>query len=423
MIISTADSVNSILQSIMFIYVSNYCSKNKKSILSMIAWMVILWGVIEGTTIIVGNSSLGSIFIHLIILISGAVIFKEDSLGAMIGFSIVYLAVATVMLLCSSIYLGYITKMVPLEYLQIGTFIFMYLPQYILFVLILCNMKIVNSIYKILKSKSVSIISLIILTVLIDFIVSFNGLVYDIDNAVFKEMLFIFLGFFMIGITIYFSSVEKKSNQILIANNFLEKKNEELKKIKHDYGAQISYLYGLHLMGKYDRLGIALKDIINGNNSISSEVDITNKSDSIISDIVYGIDHKGINIVINIVINDEIDFDDINISEVDYQRVVSNILRNAVTAMNGKGIIEIKTYYSIKNVILKIKNNGPKIEESIADKIFESGFSTKENKSKENGFGLSIVKEIIDRSNGSIRLESNDMFTEFIIKIPKVKIV
>lgn len=419
MIISTADSVNSILQSIMFIYVSNYCSKNKKSILSMIAWMVILWGVIEGTTIIVGNSSLGSIFIHLIILISGAVIFKEDSLGAMIGFSIVYLAVATVMLLCSSIYLGYITKMVPLEYLQSGTFIFMYLPQYILFVLILCNMKIVNSIYKILKSKSVSIISLIILTVLIDFIVSFNGLVYDIDNAVFKEMLFIFLGFFMIGITIYFSSVEKKSNQILIANNFLEKKNEELKKIKHDYGAQISYLYGLHLMGKYDRLGIALKDIINGNNSISSEVDITNKSDSIISDIVYGIDHKGINIVIN----DEIDFDDINISEVDYQRVVSNILRNAVTAMNGKGIIEIKTYYSIKNVILKIKNNGPKIEESIADKIFESGFSTKENKSKENGFGLSIVKEIIDRSNGSIRLESNDMFTEFIIKIPKVKIV
>lgn len=417
MIISTADSVNSILQSIMFIYVSNYCSKSKKNILGMIAWVAILWGVIQGTTIIVGNSSLGLIFIHLIILISGALIFKEDSLGAMIGFSIVYLAVATVMLLCSSIYLGCIAKVLPVEYLQIGMFIFMYLPQYILFILIVFNMKFINSIYKMLKSKSVSIVSLIIVTVIIDFIVSFNGLVYDIDNAIFKEMLFVLLGFFMIGITIYFSSIEKKSNQILIANNFLEKKNEELKKIKHDYGAQISYLYGLHLMGKYDRLGIALKDIINGNNSISSDVDIMNKSDSIIADIVNGIEHKGINIIIN----DEVDFNDISISELDYQRVISNIVRNAVTAMDGKGIIEIKTYYSIKYIILKIKNNGPKIEDSIVNKIFESGFSTKENKSKENGFGLSIVKDIVDRSSGSINLESNDMFTEFTIKIPKLQ--
>lgn len=418
MIISTADSVNSILQSIMFIYVSNYCSKSKKNILGMIAWMVILWGIIQGTTIIVGNSSLGLIFIHLIILISGALIFKEDSLGAMIGFSIVYLAIATVMLLCSSIYIGCIAKMLPTEQLQIGMFIFMYLPQYILFILIVFNMKFINSIYKMLKSKSVSIVSLIIVTVIIDFMVSFNGLVYDIDNALFKEMLFVLLGFFMIGITIYFSSIEKKSNQILIANNFLEKKNEELKKIKHDYGAQISYLYGLHLMGKYDRLGIALKDIINGNNSISLDIDIMNKSDSIISDIVNGIDHTGINIIIN----DEVDFNDISISELDYQRVISNIVRNAVTAMDGKGTIEIKTYYSIKYIILKIKNNGPKIEESIANKIFESGFSTKENKSKENGFGLSIVKDIVDRSSGSINLKSNDMFTEFTIKIPKLQI-
>lgn len=417
MIISIADSINSILQSIMFIYVSNYCSRSKKSILTMIAWIIILVGVIEGTTVIAGNSSLGAIFIHLIILISGAVIFKEDSLGAMIGFSIVYLAIATFMLLCSSIYLGCIAKMLPKEYLQIGMFIFMYLPQYILFIIIVFNMKFINSIYKMLKSKSVSIVSLIIVTVIIDFIVSFNGLVYDIDNALFKEMLFVLLGFFMIGITIYFSSIEKKSNQILIANNFLEKKNEELKKIKHDYGAQISYLYGLHLMGKYDRLGIALKDIINGNNSISSEIDIMNKSDSIISDIIYGIEHNGINIIIN----DEVDFNDISISELDYQRVISNIVRNAVTAMDRKGIIEIKTYYSIKYIILKIKNNGPKIEDSIVNKIFESGFSTKENKGKENGFGLSIVKDIIDRSNGSIRLESNDVFTEFTIKIPKLQ--
>ena len=416
MIINISDSFNSMLQSIMFIYVSNYCSKTKRSILSMATWTVILWGVIQGITLIVGNSSLGSIFIHLIILISGAIIFKEEPLDAMIGFSIVYLLMGIVMILSSNIYLGYMVSRISAKYMEIGMLIFMYFPQYILFTIILYNMNFINSTYKVIKSKSVSIISLIIVTVLIDFIVSFNGLAYDMDNPLFKEFLFIFLGFFMIGITIYFSNIEKKSNQVLITNSFLEKKNEELKKIKHDYGSQISYLYGLHLMKKYDKLGDALKNIINDNSAISSEVDVINKPNSSIAEIVYGIDHNGINIIIN----DEIDFNDIDISEIDYQRVISNILRNAVTALDGKGIIEVTTYYSIKSIIVKIKNNGPKIDESIIDKIFQSGFTTKENTNKENGFGLSITKEIIERNNGNISVKSNDFFTEFKIKIPKI---
>ena len=415
MIINISDSFNSMLQSIMFIYVSNYCSKTKRSILSIVTWIVILWGVIQGITLIVGNSSLGTIFIHLIILISGAIIFKEDPLDAMIGFSIVYFAVGIIMMVTSNIYLGCIVSMLPVQYLQLGMFIFIYLPQYILFAMILCNMNFINSIYKVLKSKSISIISLIIVTVLIDFIVSFNGLAYDMDNPLFKEFLFIFLGFFMIGITIYFSNIEKKSNQVLIANSFLEKKNEELKKIKHDYGSQISYLYGLHLMKKYDKLGDALKNIINDNSAISSEVDVINKPNSSIADIVYGIEHKGINIIIN----DEIDLNDIDISEIDYQRVISNILRNAVTALNDKGIIEVTTYYAIRSVIVQIKNNGPKIDESIIDKIFDTGFTTKENQNKENGFGLSITKEIVEKNNGSISVKSNDSFTEFKIKFSK----
>ena len=415
MIINFADTINSVLQSIMFVYVSNYCSKTKRSILSMVTWIVILWGVIQGITLIVGNSSLGSIFIHLIILISGAIIFKEDPLDAMIGFSIVYFAVGIIMMVTSNIYLGCIVSMLPVQYLQLGMFIFIYLPQYILFAMILCNMNFIKSIYKVFKSKSISIISLIIVTVLIDFIVSFNGLAYDMDNPLFKEFLFIFLGFFMIGITIYFSNIEKKSNQVLIANRFLEKKNEELKKIKHDYGSQISYLYGLHLMKKYDKLGDALKNIINDNSAISSEVDVINKPNSSIADIVYGIEHKGINIIIN----DEIDLNDIDISEIDYQRVISNILRNAVTALNDKGIIEVTTYYAIRSVIVQIKNNGPKIDESIIDKIFDTGFTTKENQNKENGFGLSITKEIVEKNNGSISVKSNDSFTEFKIKFSK----
>ncbi|WP_368076265.1 ATP-binding protein [uncultured Clostridium sp.] len=54
--------------------------------------------------------------------------------------------------------------------------------------------------------------------------------------------------------------------------------------------------------------------------------------------------------------------------------------------------------------------------------MFDTGFTTKENQNKENGFGLSITKEIIERNNGSISVKSNDSFTEFKIKFPKREI-
>lgn len=166
-------------------------------------------------------------------------------------------------------------------------------------------------------------------------------------------------------------------------------------------------------MGEHEKLGDSLKKIINGYNDILIESKTINNSS--ISYIVNGIEHTGINIIIN----EKIDFNDINMMEVDLQRVLSNILRNAVTAMNGTGVIEIETYCILDFNIIKVKNNGPKIKEDIIDKIFQVGFSTKENKNKDNGFGLSIVKELVEKNNGFIEVESNDIFTEFIIKIPK----
>ena len=89
--------------------------------------------------------------------------------------------------------------------------------------------------------------------------------------------------------------------------------------------------------------------------------------------------------------------------------------------MNGRGVITIKTYYGFNKFIIDIKNNGPKIEENIINKIFEAGFSTKENKDKDNGFGLAIVKELIENYNGNISVSSSEEATSFIIKLPSKK--
>ena len=78
----------------------------------------------------------------------------------------------------------------------------------------------------------------------------------------------------------------------------------------------------------------------------------------------------------------------------------------------------IKSYYNINNIVISIQNNGPEIEENIIEKIFEQGFSTKDNKNGDNGFGLYIVKEIIEKYNGSINVNSSKELTSFNIKLP-----
>ena len=415
MIINIADFINTILQCIMIICTINYCTdeKYKKNKIQELIYIVTLVVIVQIVTKITGNSSLGVIVIHGILLVYGAIVFKKDPLGATIGFSIIYLFININLLICSNIFYEYIVPHIPDGYIEIGVLIFLYLPQYIMTYFVLLKRKIIYKLYRTIKSKNFSAIPLILVTVIIDFINSFNLIIHDIDNPLFKELIFLLLGIFMAILTIYFANIEKKAREITKLNNALEEKVNELKKVKHDYGAQISYLYGMHLMKKYDRLGELLKDIIDGHNNITSDVRVTD-DDSVIAMIVNSIDNKGINIIVD----EQADLYEIGISEMELQRVISNILRNSITAIKSNGVITIKTYYGLNNIIIKIQNNGPKIEENIIDKIFEVGFSTKDDKGSNHGFGLAIVKEIIESYCGNISVSSSEKFTEFIIKLP-----
>ncbi|MDZ5001284.1 histidine kinase, partial [Clostridium perfringens] len=134
-------------------------------------------------------------------------------------------------------------------------------------------------------------------------------------------------------------------------NKELEKKINELKKITHDHGSQISYLYGAYLMGNYEKLGELLKGIISGNN-ISTQVKVLSSEDSIISQIVNAIDLKDVDVLID----EKAKLEDTNISEIETQRVISNIVRNSVEALKGSGLLMIKSYYNYNHVVISVQN-------------------------------------------------------------------
>ena len=97
-------------------------------------------------------------------------------------------------------------------------------------------------------------------------------------------------------------------------------------------------------------------------------------------------------------------------------QVVINLLKNAIQAIGDQpdGQIDILVYCNeTEEVLIEIKNNGPVIPPEIAEHIFIPFFTTKEGGS---GIGLSISRQIMRLSGGSLTLLPDNKETKFILK-------
>jgi signal transduction histidine kinase len=101
-------------------------------------------------------------------------------------------------------------------------------------------------------------------------------------------------------------------------------------------------------------------------------------------------------------------------------QIWTNIIYNAIQAMNFVGRITISTYNVADGVEVAIQDDGPGIPAAIQNKIFEPFFTTKP-KGEGTGMGLDIVKKIIQKHNGNIRFESEPGNTTFYVTFPAAK--
>jgi signal transduction histidine kinase len=99
-------------------------------------------------------------------------------------------------------------------------------------------------------------------------------------------------------------------------------------------------------------------------------------------------------------------------------QVWTNIIDNAIDAMNGNGEIKLKTYAQDSYVVVEIEDNGPGIPEQIRSRIFEPFFTTKAP-GKGTGLGLHISHDIIaNRHHGQLLVESQPGKTKFKSLLP-----
>jgi signal transduction histidine kinase len=100
-------------------------------------------------------------------------------------------------------------------------------------------------------------------------------------------------------------------------------------------------------------------------------------------------------------------------------RILYNLVTNAVQAMPKGGDLTICVYKDSKDVMIAVKDTGIGIPENIKNKLFTPMFSTK---AKGQGFGLVVIKRMTESLGGTVSFESQvGKGTTFIVHLPSKK--
>jgi signal transduction histidine kinase len=99
-------------------------------------------------------------------------------------------------------------------------------------------------------------------------------------------------------------------------------------------------------------------------------------------------------------------------------QVWTNLIDNAVSAMNGKGTLTVRTALDRDQLLVEFRDTGPGIPPDIGDRIFEPFFTTKPV-GEGTGLGLDISwRIVVNKHHGDLTAESVPGDTRFKVRLP-----
>ena len=104
----------------------------------------------------------------------------------------------------------------------------------------------------------------------------------------------------------------------------------------------------------------------------------------------------------------------------DLTTVVGNLVDNAVDAC--KGVPEPRVVVELEDgpseIVVRVRDNGPGVPESLRETVFTRGFSTKPDVPGGRGIGLPLVRLICTQRGGSVTVGHDDGAV-FVVRLPK----
>ncbi len=346
--------------------------------------------------------------------------YRKSMIDGLLGFGLTHLMLTIISYILLSVYKAVIFKYNPGFSEEFSLIFLVFIPAWMIYALIYLFRKQFFDLIIALKSIRPSLIFVLQLNyvlIIADTLRSYwqaQGMFLSMKNGIYV----IGLIAFMFAI-VYFAKINDNAREVTMLNAALNDKIAELKKLKHDYGSEISGLYGLYQLGKIDRMGHMLKNIVNRYNSLTTALNINIESTPMVASVLNSAVASGIDIMVY----DSGEYEHLNISDNDLLKVLSNIVNNSIEALKEveNPIIKFKSYNNYSGIVIIITNNGPEIPKEIQDNMFEAAFTTKDNKTGDRGYGLNIVREIMNKCNGKITVDSNKEWTYFRIEIPNKK--
>ena len=97
-------------------------------------------------------------------------------------------------------------------------------------------------------------------------------------------------------------------------------------------------------------------------------------------------------------------------------RVIENLVRNAAAAIGADGHIRIRSELRDGNLVIEVEDDGPGIPQDLRENLFEP-FVT-HGKKEGTGLGLAIARSFTERQGGTIRFETSEAGTTFVLEFP-----
>lgn len=185
----------------------------------------------------------------------------------------------------------------------------------------------------------------------------------------------------------------------------------------HEFSNKLHTISGLIQLEEYEKAIHYISNVANNGKDIN--VLITDKIKNVsIAALILAKYYKAEELRISLEIDRQSNLSRIPVllSEEDLGSVIGNLIENSLdaVAVDGTGKVYVKISEDINKLIVEISDNGPGIPDDIKEKVFERNFSTK---SKQRGYGMFIVKKIVEHSNGKIVL-TTDSGTSWRIEFP-----
>ena len=196
----------------------------------------------------------------------------------------------------------------------------------------------------------------------------------------------------------------------------LEQLNSTLRAQRHDFMNHLQVVYSLMELEEYEPAAEYIEKVYGDIKRVSRSLKTAHPAiNALLAAKLADCESRGIQLELLI----ESPWQTLPVPSWEMCRVLGNLIDNGMDALSKTKDPKITVSLSetLHEFTFEVANNGPEIPDTLLERIFQSGFSTKNTG---RGMGLSIVRTILQAYDGRIELHSDKTRTAFtgIIKKP-----